>query len=211
MTLILVPTRSFTSREYIAGIGLRPGRAEEDRMRLGVVDARDRGVRRQYPHAGFAHDAADPAEPDRVEAGLRFVGIEQRRGRHAAVDQREDRAVPRRDIVDVVGRPYAAATEHVLHHDGRIARQILAHVMREQPAVGVVSAADRGAGDQIQVLLAAKELLGRLRMRGDRPGCDQHGRNPRRGSSSLTALRRSVSWHRSATSRRCAAASGSSC
>jgi hypothetical protein len=95
-----------------------------------------------------------------IQVNLRFVRVEQRRRRHAAIDQPEDRAVSRRDIVEVIGRPDAAAAEHVLHHDGRVARQILAHMTRKQPAIGVISAASRRAGDQIQVLLAAEELFG---------------------------------------------------
>src|SRR5262249_4766306 len=123
-------------------VGLRPGRAEEDLVGLGIFDRLDYRARRQHAHAGLAHDAADPREFHRIEARLRFLAVEERRRRHAAVDQTEDRAVTRRRIIDVVAGADAAAANHVLHDNSRIARQILAHVARDQAAILIVAAAD---------------------------------------------------------------------
>jgi hypothetical protein len=144
------------------GIGLRPGRAEEDFVPLGILDGLDHRACRDHAHAGLAHDAADPGQPDGVEARLRFVAIEQRRRRHAAVDQGEHAAVARRDIVEKVGGADAAAADHVLHHNGRAARQVLAHVARQHAGVLVVAAARGPAGDQRDLTPAEIELIGRL-------------------------------------------------
>src|SRR5262249_30508728 len=123
---------------------------------------------RQHPHAGLAHQAADPRELHGLEARLRLLAVEERRRRHAAIDQAVDGAVLGRDVVEVVGGADAAAADHVLHHDVGIAGHIFGHVARDQPAVLVVAAAGRGTGDQRQLALGAKEFVGRLRLGGSR-------------------------------------------
>jgi hypothetical protein len=72
-------------------------------------------------------------------------------------------------FIDVIGGREAASRGHVLHDDGRIACNVLAHVPRHQARLGVVAAAGARANDEAD-LLAGVELRDRLRAgRGGRP------------------------------------------
>src|SRR4051794_26340058 len=102
MTLILVPSRSLISRTNMAGSVSGPVEPKKISWLLASATDRTRERVANTPHAGFAHDAANPREIFRNEACLRFVAVEQRRCRHAAVDQTENRAVLRRHVVNVI-------------------------------------------------------------------------------------------------------------
>ena len=96
---------------------------------------------------------------------LQFLAIEQRRGRDAAVEQRDGGTVLRRDVVEEIGGTDAAAARHIVDEDIGIARQVLAHIAREQARIGVVAAARRAAGDEVHFLAAAEEFLRGLLLR----------------------------------------------
>jgi hypothetical protein len=77
----------------------------------------------------------------------------------------DDGAVLGRHVERVVGGAEPARRRHVLHHHGRLARDVLAEVARNGAAIGVVAAAGRGGDDQAD-LLAAVEIRGALRVGG---------------------------------------------
>src|SRR5262249_40385942 len=109
----------------------------------------------------FVADAAEPGEFRAVERGGR--GREQWRGRNGAAEGAERGAVLGRDRIDVLRGAQAPGAGHVLRHDRRPARDMLADVAGDQPAVEVVAAADAVADDEIDGL-AAVEILDALSM-----------------------------------------------
>src|SRR5580698_6381406 len=80
----------------------------------------------------------------------------------SALELDDDGAVALERVVDPVGGSDAAGARLVLHHDGRIAGNILAEMARHEPRRDVIDAAGRGADDHghLPVLV---ELLDRLR------------------------------------------------
>ncbi len=106
---------------------------------------------------------ADPVELERIElhAGM----LEQRLVGQVAADHADYRTVFRRDVEQMIGRGHLAGARHVLRHEGRLARQVIAHVTRDGARPLVVIPA-RGRRDDEGHLLAAIELLDRLRLRG---------------------------------------------
>ena len=91
--------------------------------------------------------AADPGEFRRVI--LRSAFIEQRIEGDAACGRAEDGAVARRRRIEKIGEPEAPGALHVLRHDGRISRNVLADMPRQEPAIKVIAAADAIADLQI--------------------------------------------------------------
>ena len=65
-----------------------------------------------------------------------------------------------------IGGGDAAGRRHVLHHDGRIAGNMLAEMARRRARLQIVSAADAGADDEGDLLAGIKILLGRGRSDG---------------------------------------------
>ena len=64
---------------------------------------------------------------------------------------RDRGAVLRRVVVEVIDRAQRARARHVLHHDGRIARNVAPDMARDQPAIDVVAAAGPIADDQVDL------------------------------------------------------------
>src|SRR5262249_29490285 len=56
------------------------------------------------------------------------------------------------DIVQVVGGTESAGGRHVLWHDRRIARNVVAEVSRDRARINVVAAADRSRDDEADLL-----------------------------------------------------------
>ena len=75
----------------------------------------------------------------------------------------DHRAVTRRHVVEVVGGDQRARARHVLHHDGRVARNMPAQMLGHQPGIAVVAAARGRAGDEPNGLVL---VIRRLRRRG---------------------------------------------
>src|ERR1043166_7557183 len=92
-------------------------------------------------------------------------GFEQRCDQDLTLEHLHRGAVSRRDVVEIAGRHRAGRARHVLHHERRIARDKAAEVARDEPRIGVVAAADRGA-DQHRDALAFVELFHGLRRGG---------------------------------------------
>jgi hypothetical protein len=78
------------------------------------------------------------------------------------VDHADGSAVARRDREQMIGRAHAAAAHHVLHHDRRIARNVLAHVAGERTRINVVAAAGVGGDHEIDglTLVEIRDLVG---------------------------------------------------
>src|SRR5262245_25872204 len=92
---------------------------------------------------------------------LRRRGVEQRRRRHAVVEDTEYGAIAGRNGGELVGERQAAAARNVLRNDARVAGDMIADMADEQASHGVVDAADAGA-DLQKDRLAAIELGGGL-------------------------------------------------
>src|SRR5262249_3306962 len=153
------------------------GGAADDQLLLEKVLGRL--VRRGVPcrhHRHFAVDASDPVETGEVEAyRLRVPVLYQQ---HAPHHEGDHGAVPGRGIGDVIGRRETAGSRHVLHDDGRRARDMLTEVARHQTRLSVVAAARAGADDE-RHLLAGVEFGNRLR-RGSFCGEDPDSREQKR-------------------------------
>ena len=108
--------------------------------------------------ADVVGDAAEPGELGAVEGRAAF---QQRIDAGGAREGAERGAVLRRRRVDEVRRAQAAGAGHVLRHDRRVARDVLADVAGEMAGVEVVAAADREADREIDGL-ALVELLDAL-------------------------------------------------
>jgi hypothetical protein len=106
-----------------------------------VVDRLDR--RRVPGDADTVLDVgvADPVELQRVEPSV-LVSQQGLQRRGAGCDG-EFRSIARGVVVDIVGGDQAARSRHVLDHEGRIARKILAHVPGER--LGIEARAAAGA------------------------------------------------------------------
>src|SRR5207253_192079 len=92
-------------------------------------------------------DAAEPGEPGAVER--RGGGGQERRGRDSAAEGSERGAVLGRNRIDVLRGAQAAGTGHVLRHDRRPARDVLADVAGNEPAIEVIAATDTVADDEV--------------------------------------------------------------
>src|SRR5262249_49020820 len=153
------------------------GGAADDQLLLEKVVGRlvRRGVPRRR-HGHFAVDASDPVETDEIEADrLRVPVLYQQ---HAPHHESDDGAVLGSGIVDVIGRRETAGSRHVLHDDGRIARDMLAKVARYQTRLPAVAAARAGADDE-RDLPAGVEFGNRLR-RGASRGEQHRSREEKR-------------------------------
>src|SRR5262245_21734089 len=153
------------------------GGAADDQLLLEKVVGRlvRRGVPRRR-HRHFAVDTSDPVETLEIEADrLRVPVLYQQ---HAPHHEGDDGAVPGRGIGDVIGRRETAGSRHVLHDDGRRARDMLTEVARHQTRLSVVAAARAGADDESD-LPAGVEFGNRLR-RGASCGEQCCGREQKR-------------------------------
>src|SRR5262249_21237307 len=101
--------------------------------------------------------------------------------RHVARERADGGAVLGREVVEIIDRAQAAGARHVLHDHARIAGNEPAEMARQEPRIGVVTAARPIADDQID-LLAPVETGDRTGVRGaHRQGRgDRHRRSPTR-------------------------------
>jgi hypothetical protein len=102
---------------------------------------------------------ADVDELGGVELQLLAHGLGEGEG---LVGGGQDRAVLWGDGVDPGGGDPAGGARHVARHDGRLARDVLAHVAGDEARVGIVAAPGRVADHEAD-RLALVELLDRLR------------------------------------------------
>ena len=93
------------------------------------------------------------------------AAAQQRLHRNAPPDQRDLGAVLRRGVEQIVGQIERTGARPVLRHDGGIARQVLAHMARQQAPVGVVAEAGRREADRDPDLLAGETDRRGLRLR----------------------------------------------
>src|SRR6185436_8230405 len=121
------------------GVGIAAGTADEHLARVEILEAGDAGLAPCGADAHLIVGAADPAEIGALE--LRALLAEKRLEGDGAADGAEGAAVARRCLREPVGEAQAAGAFHVARNDGRIARQVPAHVPSEQPRVDVVAAA----------------------------------------------------------------------
>src|SRR5262249_15541894 len=105
-------------------------------------------------YAGLVGAAAEPGEFRRVE--LHVGAADQRLHRHAAAEGADGQAVLRRDVVEKVRELQRTRAWHVLHHDRRVAGNVLRKMPRQDAGVGVVAAAGAVADDQVDVLAAVE-------------------------------------------------------
>ena len=124
---------------------------------------------------GGGHDRADPVK-------LAHVVVHRRHSdqlvHHQGVRDHADRgAVLGRDGLQKIGHHDAAAADHVLRHDGGIARQMRSEIAGHQSRITVVGAADIHANHEIDVLatveirhLVRKGCGHESRLRGTREG-----------------------------------------
>ena len=94
-----------------------------------------------------------------------------------AVERGDGEPVGTGDPVRVVGGDQARGAGHVLHDDGRLARNVLREMAGEQPRVGIEAAARRVADDDPH-RLACVGLAGRLARRGESADAQDHESQP---------------------------------
>jgi hypothetical protein len=91
-------------------------------------------------------------------------------------DHADGGAVPGRDRLQKIGHDDAAAADHVLRHDGGVARQVRSEIAGHQSRVAVIGAADVHADHQIDGLATIE--VGYLI--GDRAACERVGPGKRK-------------------------------
>src|SRR5262249_38363373 len=145
--------------------------ADHELSLLSILERLDAGGVPGDANTDLIIGAADVVEPPAVVLG--GLVAQQRLERHGAGDGSKRRAVLRADVIEPVGEPHPAASIHILRHDGRIARHVLAQMPRNHPGIEVVAAADAHVDVKVDVL-APIELGRRLRRRGRRRGGREH-------------------------------------
>ena len=115
-----------------------------------------RGVPGGARAVGAVH-AAEPVELQRVEA--RALGAEQRRERHARMDEPDGGAVLRRLRIEIVGGEEPARARHALHDEVGLAGDVVAHVRGQEPRIFGVAAGDAGADQDADLLALVEGLL----------------------------------------------------
>ena len=130
------------------------GRHRAGHQELPVLGLLDRLHRRGVPdhrHGRGRDDAADPGELDRIELAraAQHLAERQRVEKHA-----ERGAVLRRDAGHITGSLDAAAAQHGLEHDRRIARNVAREIGREHAGIEVVAAARRETDIEADALAA---------------------------------------------------------
>ena len=123
-------------------------------MGARIVERVDLGGVPDKIHGDLGRRRAEHVHFGGVELCLAIV--EERLERHGVLDRADRRAVAACHIVDVIGRGQSAACRHVLRHDRRVARDVIAQMAGKGARVDIVTAADRGADDQPQFLAARK-------------------------------------------------------
>jgi hypothetical protein len=109
-------------------------------------------------------DAADPGE---LGAVVLRAGAKERRDSHLPPEGAECGAILRRERKQMLRGAQAAGAGHVLHDDRRTARNVLAHVARQQASVDVVAATGVET-DRKRDGLALVEILDTLGAGGQR-------------------------------------------
>ncbi len=202
----------------LAGDRGRRGRSEQHGgLRLDQVGQARDALAGAHPDAAardVAVQAADPLVLARVVG--RFLVAEQRLQRGRGGEHPQHRAVLRRIVEDGVGHVHRAGAGHVLHHDRRRSRHVLAEMLGEQPRHGVVAAAGAEAdldGD-LAALVEVRHRIGtssrndggrgeQRRQGADPIGTRHHGLPPlirsprRRAAGSMSAARRRSPWRSS--------------
>ncbi len=79
----------------------------------------------------------------------------------ALIDAGNIGAVLRGCRINVVGRAHAAGSRHVLHDDVRVARDMIAHVAREQAGIEIIAAAGAETDHDVDRLALVEGLLRR--------------------------------------------------
>jgi hypothetical protein len=102
---------------------------------------------------------AEPGKFRRIELRLP-VGVE-RLECNGILQQTDDGAVPRRNVVHVICGRDAAGGRHVLRDNGGIAGNVLAEMLGESARVDIVAATHRCADDQLDIFALVE--IGRLR------------------------------------------------
>lgn len=114
-------------------------------------------------HRGLAVGGAELIQVERVE--LRAGFSEQPIKRYGVLNLPDHVSILRRDIGDVIRRDHSAGPYHVFRRDARIAWLVLFHVLRDEPRISVITAANARGDDEIDGL-AAPEGSGRLSVAG---------------------------------------------
>ena len=140
----------------VARRGAVAARADDQLGRQRVLEVLHRRVGAHEADIDVAVGVAEIKELRRLVLHRRAA--EQRLQDRAGKDRAGHGAVLRRDGIDIPGRAVRSGAAHVLHHDRRIAGDVIAEMAREQPCVGVVAAARRRADHDLE-LLALVELL----------------------------------------------------
>src|SRR4051812_49481573 len=127
-------------------------------------------MRRRVPgenETGFAVEISQPVELLELEAYA--ARIAQLGEQHATLDERDDGAVLRGAVVDLIGGDEAACGRQVLHDDGRMAGDEAAEMPRRQSCQQVVAAADPRAGNEGDLFASIERRGGRAPGRRDHP------------------------------------------
>src|SRR3977135_3631531 len=109
----------------------------------------------RHADIGLVVGIADPGDLANVELAL----AHQRLERDAALDGGDRAAILGRDVDHEVDQPSSAGAGHVLHHDGRIAGQMLAEMAADEACIGFVRAAGAGTDIEVDVLAAAGDAM----------------------------------------------------
>ena len=156
-------------RQYL-GIGTGAGAWNQQLVLLQIGESLDLRRMPRHCQADVAVHAAEPGEFERIDVDL--VLAEHRLERQAAPDRAHDGAVLGRNPVDVLFDLEPTGTQHVLHNDDWLARNVVAEVACQHAGVNVVGRAGAGK-DQHGQLAALVELLDRLCGGTLRRGCNQ--------------------------------------
>ena len=131
-------------------------------------------------------DAADPGQFVNVE--MRLCWLLEGRGRNSVMDARDDAAVPRRAIHEIVGRLEPARARHVLHGNRGMAREMRGKEPGDQPAECVIDPARCAADDEADLLAGVEFVRGGGAGGGNR-------RQDRKGQSGRSGDERSARRH----------------
>src|SRR4051812_19789528 len=155
-------------------------------------------MRRRVPgenETGFAVEISQPVELLELEAYA--ARIAQLGEQHATLDERDDGAVLRGAVVDLIGGDEAACSRQVLHDDGRMTRDEAAEMPRRQSCQQVVAAADPRAGNEGDLFAGIERRLGCARDGRTRQRNQCRGNEARRASGVSVEPASRACFHRS--------------
>ena len=117
---------------------------------------------------------------------FRGLRLDQWLGRHRGIDRADHRAVPRRDIGDVVHGDERAGARHILDDNLRIPGKVLAHMVCDHAGVSVIAAARRGANDDADGLVLEIGVLCLRGLQRRQEDAGEHCRSRHRRSHCFT-------------------------